>query len=157
MFGSIGSMKVLKHEQKLKQDFPEQPWRWKTIWSTDTIPDTSQTWQRPLDLYSLWSAFIVVPLILTSAMIGAFAQTWHSWLLTIFVALWFIPASATWRGIKKRLVLGASRLHIDKPFVEPGNVVNGEIEFGREVRFPEPPTIHSICEKTEFDVATSIA
>ena len=108
MFAGVWATRELKDEAKRESDFPDQPWKWKKIWSDSEIPEQSRPWQRTIDVYSLWSAAIISPLIIVTAMTGAFTEDWYSWLLLIPLGLWLIPASMTWRGLRKRQVYNST-------------------------------------------------
>ena len=116
---------------------------WKMDWAGDEIRDHSRSWQRMVDVYSLWSAAIIAPLIIA----GAFQQQWKSWLLWIYVGLWLVPASVTWKGLRKRASIGHAYLRLEKPFIEPGNVIAGVIHFDRKASIPEKARINLLCEK----------
>jgi hypothetical protein len=147
VFGSLWATRHQQFEEQMMSDFPDHPWTWKKAWSTETIPDGSRPWQSAFDAYSLWAAMILAPLLFATATTGAFARDWYAWLLLIPVGLWLIPASKSWQGIRKRWTMGAARLRIHKPFVEPGSIFAGEIVLEREVLLPEKPHVQLVCEK----------
>jgi Protein of unknown function (DUF3592) len=147
VLGGIWTIQNAKEERKLKEDFPDEPWRWKTIWARETIPEHFQGRQRAIDLYVIWSAAIITPLILVSVATGAFSSSGYAWLLLILVGLWFLPAMATWRGLRKRWSIGSTQLKLETPFGEPGRILAGEILLGSEVEIPEKAKIALICEK----------
>jgi hypothetical protein len=147
VFGGFWASRELKDEEARKAEFPDQPWKWKKIWAENWIPEQSGPWQQAIHAYTLWSAAIIVPLILSTAMTGAFTREPYSWLLFIPLGLWLLPARKSWQAIRKKQAIRSVRLQLDKPYIEPGSLLSGEILFGREVSMPERANIQLVCEK----------
>ena len=145
--GGLVATQAAKEDKQRQDRFPDQPWKWRKAWSSDKIPDSTRIWQRPIDIYTVWSALTIAPLIVATAMSGAFQRDWYAWLLVILIALWLVPASISLRGIRKRLAIGRAYFQSDEPYVAPGNVLSGMIHFQREWAMPERASVQLVCEK----------
>jgi hypothetical protein len=146
--GGLLGMRLLKREAALRERNPGEPWKWKTAWADSTIPESSTAWSRALHLYTFWSGLVIVPLIASTAMSGAFQQPGPAWLLLIFVALWAVPVSLSVRRLRQRLAIGTTRFEPKEIPAWPGGSLHGSILLEK----PLPPRgaaeVSLTCEKS---------
>ena len=86
VIGSLVGIRTAKRESALAARHPGEPWKCKLNWAESTIPESTAAGTRALIPYTIWAALIIAPLIVTTAMTGAFQTDRMAWLLMIFVA-----------------------------------------------------------------------
>ncbi len=146
--GGLISTRQAKAEAALALRFPGEPWKWKSAWAGNTIPEGSSAWKIGGHLYTLWSGAIVLTLIGGSWISGAFTQSPSAWLLLIFPALWSIPAGFSIRRIRHQFAVGNTAFEPKSLPAWPGGTFEGAILMRRP-----PPMRHSaeaelVCEKS---------
>lgn len=104
---------------------PDEPWRWRREWASNTLPEASNPWATGLRFYTIWAALVITPLIWTTAATGAFSREPASWLVGIFVLLWCIPAGFTLRHLRMRRMIGKTTLELTDCPVAPGSLLKG--------------------------------
>ncbi|MGL5018018.1 MAG: DUF3592 domain-containing protein [Luteolibacter sp.] len=147
VFAGLWGTRVIRKEAALSEKYPGEPWKWKTHWAGTTIPECPTTGRLPLFLYTLWSALIVFPLILATAMSGAFQTDRSAWLVLIFLALWCVPAWFASKRILHWLTVGKTRLELQETPAWPGGVLRGSILLAKPLPVRAVPELHLFCEK----------
>jgi hypothetical protein len=127
MLAGIASMRSQKARKQLAAAHPDAPWLWRPEWSAGPIPENSRLARLGLAAYTAWVTCIVVPLVAGTWLGGAFQREPISWVLLIFVALWCIPASISWKHFRQRMAIGAARLEMRRIPAVPGGTLSGEI------------------------------
>ncbi|MES2659552.1 MAG: DUF3592 domain-containing protein [Verrucomicrobiota bacterium] len=145
--GGFLTARAAKRDLALKDKHPDVPWKWKAIWAGPSIRESAGEWKSALHLYTFWSGLVIVPLIVTTAMTGAFQTEPMAWLLLIFVALWCLPLWASLKRFRQRLAIGSPRLELTELPAYPGGVLAGAVVLGK----PLPPRgdaeLSLVCEK----------
>lgn len=147
VIGSLVAMRTTRKEAALSENYPGQPWKWKTNWADSAIPENSAVGSKVLFSYTLWATLIILPLILTTAWSGAFQNEGKSWLLLIFVALWCIPAWLTLKRLRHRMAVGVTRFELQELPASPGNPLRGHILLTKSLPLRGDPEITLTCEK----------
>ena len=147
VLGSLFAMRITKREAALRERHPDEPWKWKAAWAESSIPESATPWNTALYLYTLWSGLVIVPLILTTALSGAFQKEGTSWLVLIFAALWAIPVWFTSQRLRHRSAVGVTRFEAQESPAWPGGTLHGAILLDK----PPPPRalaeVSLVCEK----------
>lgn len=148
VFGGILATRLRKREQDLATRHPGQPWKARSTWADESaIPESNSPWRLALHAYTVWSALIIAPLILFTALSGAYRTQPLSWLTLILVAGWMVPAwfsSRHWRHLR---AVGAVHFRPARtPFV-PGGAVEGSIVMKRPPPLRRTMEAALICEK----------
>ncbi|MES2476752.1 MAG: DUF3592 domain-containing protein [Verrucomicrobiota bacterium] len=125
--GGIMGGRVMKREAVLKESHPQEAWKWKEAWAGATIPERSGGLGRAFDLYTLWAALVIFPLLWAAGASGAFATDSKAMLLGIFFVLWCIPAGFTLRRLRKWRVLGRTRVELAEMPGWPGGRLAGSV------------------------------
>lgn len=139
--------RVIRKEAALSEKYLGEPWKWKTHWAGTTISECPTSGRLPLFLYTLWSALIVFPLILATAMSEAFQTNRSAWLVLIFLALWCVPAWFASKRILHWLTVGKTRLELQETPAWPGGVLRGSILLAKPLPVRAVPELHLFCEK----------
>ena len=147
VFGGLWGTRVMRKEAALSEKHPGEPWKWKSHWAGSTISECPTTGRLPLFLYTLWSALIISPLILATALSGAFQTDRSAWLVLIYLALWCVPAWFTSKRILHRLTVGKAWLELQETPAWPGGVLRGSILLAKPLPARAVPELHFLCEK----------
>jgi hypothetical protein len=147
VFGGLVGMRMLKKEAALSENHPGEPWKWKARWAESSIPESPAAGGKALVLYTLWSALIIFPLILATAMSGAFQTDKTVWLLMIFVVIWCIPAWHTAKRLRHRLAVGKTRFELQESPAWPGGLLRGSILLAKTLPPRAAAEIGISCEK----------
>lgn len=145
--GSILGMRKVRREAALSETHFGEPWKWKAHWTEATIPESTAPVTQALGLYTIWSALIIFPLILGTAMGGAFQTERFAWLVLVFLALWCIPAWFVSKRIRHWLAVGKTRLALQDTPAWPGGVLRGSILLARPLPLRGVPEVSVFCEK----------
>ncbi len=145
--GGIVGGRAEKREAVLKARYPQEPWKWKGMWAGSEIPEQAGRLGSAFDLYTLWAALVIFPLIWATAASGAFATDKKAWLLGIFFVLWCVPAGFTLKRIRKRRVMGSTVLELAEMPAWPGGKLAGNIVLERPLAVLENPELVLTCEK----------
>jgi len=146
--GSLLGMRTLRREAALRDRRPSEPWRWKTDWADATIPESANVWKQALHFYTLWSGLIIVPLVVATAMSGAFQRGSSAWLLMFFVALWMIPLGISIKRLRHRIAAGTVRFEPKEWPASPGGVLRGSILLGKPLPLRGNAEVTLSCEKS---------
>jgi hypothetical protein len=146
--GSLLGMRTLRREAALRDLRPAEPWRWKAAWADATIPESANVWKQALYFYTLWSGLIIVPLVVTTAMSGAFQRVSSAWLLMIFVALWMIPLWFSIKRLRHRIAAGTVRFEPKEWPASPGGVLRGVILLAKPLPLRGNTEVTLSCEKS---------
>jgi Protein of unknown function (DUF3592) len=147
VIGSLLATRTARKEAALNEKHPNQPWKWKTNWADSAIPENSSAGSKALLAYTLWAALIILPLLVTTALSGAFRTDGKSWLLMIFVALWSIPAWFSLKRLRHRMAVGETRFELQESPASPGNALRGDILLTKSLPPRGDAEIHLTCEK----------
>ena len=147
VIGSLVGMRTAKKEAALTEKHPGQPWKWKAIWAEPAIPENSSVGSKVVLAYTLWATVILLPLILTTALSGAFQTEGKSWLLMVFIALWCIPAWLTLKYLRHRMAVGVTRFELQNAPASPGNPLQGHILLSKSLPLRGTAEIDLTCEK----------
>lgn len=145
--GGIVSARSRRREDALRNQFPGEPWRWRSDWAGAAITESSGKWRMALYAYTLWSGAVILPLIAAAIAGGAFTHSAAAWLLLIFPAIWLIPAMLSVRKMRQRAAIGNARLELKSHPVPPGGTLAGEIALGKMVRALSGAEISLACER----------
>lgn len=147
VFGGFWGIGRLRREAALRERHPAEPWKWKPEWAGDSISESPASWKPVLYLYTLWSGLVIAPLILTTAMTGAFQTGSSAWLLTIFVALWAIPVSLCIKFLRQRMAVGAARFEMKETPAWPGGVLSGAVVLEKTLPLRATADVGLACYK----------
>lgn len=147
VFGSLVGMRTVKKEAALSEKHPGEPWKWKTNWAESSIPESATLWSKVLDFYTLWAALVIFPLILATALSGAFQTERSAWLLMVFVAIWCIPAWYTIKRLRHRLAVGKTRFELQESPAWPGGLLRGFILLDKALPSRGAAEVALFCEK----------
>ena len=145
--GGILAVRAAGKEKALVTNHPDEPWRWKTIWAQPAIPEEAGQWKLPLYLYTIWSGLIIVPMIVTATLNGAFQTSPWAWLLLIFVALWGLVASASLKRLRQWLAIGSPGFEMSHTPASPGGMLEGSVIFKRPPPSRGDAELSLVCEK----------
>lgn len=145
--GGLIAVRIAKKDAELVANHPGQPWKWKSNWAGSSIPESAAGWSKALYLYTLWSGLIIVPLIFTTAMTGAFQTNRMAWLLLILVALWCLPAWFSLKRFRQRLAIGVTRFEPTQSPAYPGGVLAGAIMLEKPLPMRGDAELTLTCEK----------
>lgn len=145
--GGILSGRAEKRAAALKQRHPQEPWKWKHAWAGTAIPEQAVGLGSAYDLYTLWSALVIFPLIGATAASGAFATDKWAWVLAVYIVIWCIPAGFTLKRIRKRRVMGKAVLELAEMPVWPGRRMTGHVVLEKPLPVYGDPELLLICEK----------
>lgn len=141
------SWRSRRRELALQAAHPGEPWRWRPDWAGSAITESSGKWRMALYAYTLWSGAVVLPLVVATALSGAFFREASAWLLLIFVAIWLVPAALSVRKLRQRAAIGNARLELKRHPVPPGGEAAGEVALGKSVRALEGAETSLVCER----------
>ncbi len=144
--GLIGG-RAAKCDAALKQSHPQEPWKWKQAWAGAAIPEQSATLGSAGDLYTLWSALVIFPLIFATAASGAFSTDRTVWFLGIFAVLWCVSVGFTLRRWRKRRVTGKAMLELTEMPAWPGGLLTGHVVLEKPLPVYGDPELVLTCEK----------
>ncbi len=147
VFGGLIAIRNAKQEAALRERHPGEPWKWKMNWAGPSIPESTATGTQALIPYTLWSALVIFPLILTTAMSGVFQTEKMAWLLLVFVAIWCIPGWYTVKRLRHRLAVGKTRFELQESPAWPGGLLRGSILLARPLPSRGAAEIGLFCEK----------
>jgi len=145
--GSLLGMRTMKRETALADRHPSEPWRWKLAWADASIPDARIPVGTVIHLYTLWSGLVIVPLVIATAMCGAFHRGSSAWLLMIFVVLWMIPLSFSIRRLRHRMAVGTARFEPKEWPASPGGILRGAILLDKPLPRGGAVELTLACEK----------
>ena len=145
--GGIIGGRALKRDEALKQSHPQEPWKWRAAWNGPGIPEQASGVGSSCDLYTLWAALVIFPLIAATAASGAFATDKRAWLLGIFVLIWCLPAWFTLRRFRKRRVMGTALLEMKELPAWPGGRLAGHVLLQRPLPVYGDTELVVTCEK----------
>jgi hypothetical protein len=145
--GSLVGIRTARRESALEARHPGEPWKCKLNWTEPTIPESAATGTRILVPYTIWAALVIAPLIVATALTGAFQTDHLAWLLLIFVAIWCVPAWYTLKRLRHRTAVGKTRLELQESPAWPGGLLRGHVLLAK----PPPPRgaleVSLVCEK----------
>ncbi|MGL4401113.1 MAG: DUF3592 domain-containing protein [Luteolibacter sp.] len=147
VFAAVWGTRAMRKEAALSEKYPGEPWKWKTHWAGTTISECPKNGRWPLILYTLWSALIIFPLIVATALSGAFQTDRSAWWVLVYLALWCIPAWFTSKRIRHRLAVGEGRLELQDTPACPGGVLRGSFLLAKPLPTRAVPELHLFCEK----------
>lgn len=133
--GGILGGRIAREEKQLADLHPDEPWRWKRMWSTPLIPPSPGLWRKALHAYTAWAGLVIVPLLAALAMSGAYQTSGSAWLTLIYPLLWSIPLWFTVRHLRQRLMVGSAGFESAEVPFQPGGRLRGAIVLQR----PLPP------------------
>jgi hypothetical protein len=145
--GGIIGGRATKRQAVLTAAHPQEPWKWKESWAGAAIPEQAGRLGSAFDLYTLWSALVIFPLIGAAAVSGAFGTDKWAWVLGIFGVIWCVPAGFTLKRIRKRRVVGKTELVLSEMPAWPGGRLAGNIVLERPVPALDNPELVLTCEK----------
>jgi len=147
VFGGWIGLGVQKRENSLKEQYPDEPWKWRSQWTESAIPETRTVWAKALHLYTFWSALVVFPLVFATVSSGAFQQSATAALVMIFPALWSIPAWFSMKFIRHRIAVGTTRFELADGPASPGGLLRGSIWLDKPPPMHKRGEIHLVCER----------
>jgi hypothetical protein len=147
VIGSLIGIRTARREAALVSGHPGEPWKWKLKWAEPIISESTTAATRALILYAIWAALIIAPLIVATALTGAFQTDRMAWLLLIFVAIWCVPAWYTLKRLRHWMAVGKTRLELQESPAWPGGLLRGHVLLAK----PPPPRgaleVSLVCEK----------
>ena len=143
--GGVFAVRGARKNLALVAKHPEQPWFWKSEWVQSLIPESLGGWRGALYFYTLWSGFVIFPLIAFAAMSGAFEEDENASFLFGFVILWCVPAWFSLRRFRHYLAVGAAGFEMTQLPVEPGGMLEGAIVLGRQPSFRGDAELSLMC------------
>jgi hypothetical protein len=148
VFGGLIGAGISRKEKSLKSSHPDEPWRWKRDWASDTIPERASYWAPVVHLYTLWSGLIVTPLIVATWLSGAFRENPTSLWVLVFAGLWCIPAVMSFRRLRQRQMIGKARFEASRIPIQPGSTLDGAIVLDRPLPLRAIADISLTCERS---------
>jgi hypothetical protein len=147
VIAALWGTRAMRKEAALSEKYPGEPWKWKTHWAGRTIFECPKNRRWPLIFYTLWSAFIIFPLIVATALSGAFQTDRSACWVLVYMALWSIPAWFTSKRIRHWLAVGKGTLKLQDTPVSPGSVLRGSILLAKPLPTRAVPELRFFCEK----------
>ncbi|NQX02665.1 DUF3592 domain-containing protein [bacterium] len=147
VLGGLLAMRASKTEAALRANHPGAPWKWKPEWAGPAIPETATRGGKALGIYTLWAAIVIFPLLLTTALSGAFRNGGAVWLLGIFAALWCVPAWLALRRLRHRWAVGTTRFELEPSPARPGVLLRGSIVLANPLPARGTAELCLGCEK----------
>lgn len=147
VFGGLIGVGIKKREAALKEQYPDEPWKWKSQWAESAIPETHAVWGKALHLYTFWSALVAFPLVFATLSSGAFQESATAWLVMIFPALWCIPAWFSVKFLRHRMAVGTTRFEVADGPASPGGLLRGTVWLERPPPMHKSGEIHLVCER----------
>jgi len=147
VLGGLIGARIKKRETALKDQYPDEPWKWTSQWAGAAIPETRTVWAKALHLYTLWSALVIFPLVYATISSGAFEQSATAAFVMIFPALWCIPAWFSVKFLRHRMAVGTTRFELTDGPASPGGELRGSIALDKPLPMHMSGEIHLVCEK----------
>ncbi len=147
VFGGLFGVTTSRKQAARRALAPDQPWTWTTGGATGVIPETPPAGTKAVFLYTLWSACVIAPLLVSTAHTGAFQTEPTAWLLVIFVLLWCIPAWLCIRRLRHRAAVGSARFEPQELPVSPGCLMDGAIVLEKPLPLRGTAMVTLECEK----------
>lgn len=147
VLGGLIGTRIARRENALRDQYPGQPWKWKSAWADNTIPETTTLGNRALYWYTLWAGLVILPLILATAASGAFQRERSAWWLLVFVVLWAIPGRLSLKRLRHRAAAGATFFEPAHSPAWPGGLLEGSILLAKPLPPRCQPELRLVCEK----------
>ncbi|MEI6177023.1 MAG: DUF3592 domain-containing protein [Verrucomicrobiota bacterium] len=147
VFGGLIAVGIKKRETALKEQYPDEPWKWTSQWAKSAIPENRTSRAKVLHLYTFWSALVIFPLIYATITSGAFEKSATAAFVMIFPALWCIPAWFSLKFLRHRIAVGATRFELVAGPASPGGELRGSIALDRPLPMHKSGGVHLVCEK----------
>jgi hypothetical protein len=143
----IKGSKTQIRENTLRQQYPDQPWKWKSIWAKDSIPEDRRFLRACLWTYTIWSGLVIAPLVTTISLGGFLTEPKAVSVALIFPALWSIPCWFSIKHLRQRLLVGSVFFERGSPPTQPGGQLNGLIVFERSLSVQVSAEVKLECQK----------
>ncbi len=124
--GIQGAIKA-KKEFRLREKHPDQCWKWKAAWAGAAISEEGSLGWKALFAYTFWFWLVVLPLLASVIMTGAFPQDSSSAFLIAFPLIGIAPTWLAVRRIRRQQVMGKTSLELKTWPASPGGIVQGAI------------------------------
>ncbi len=147
--GGLFAARSMKREAQLRENFPAEPWKWKSAWAESTIPEAAGFWKPAvlgLFAYVVWAGLVILPLLGAMASGHLFDERF-AWTALILPALWCIPAWMTLKRIRHWLAVGETRLDLSTRPVNPGGPLHGYLLLARPLPARTAVEYTLVCEK----------
>lgn len=145
--GGFLASRAIKKDTELRAIHPGEPWKWKPDWAGSSIPETARAWSGAYLLYTAWTALVILPLIATTLMSGAFfTEKWAS-LVLIFAFLWLLLAGVAIKRLRQRLAIGSPRFEMAVMPASPGGTLAGAIVLEKPLPLRGDAELTLTCEK----------
>ncbi|MEO5716268.1 MAG: DUF3592 domain-containing protein [Luteolibacter sp.] len=127
LFAGLLGIRETKTESRLREKYPDQPWKWKAAWAGPAISEEGSLGRKVLFAYTFWFWLVVLPLLASVIMTGVFPQNPSSAFLIAFPLIGIAPTWFALRGIRRQRAIGKTSLELKKWPASPGGVLLGSI------------------------------
>lgn len=143
-FGGLSMSRTLRKSMRLREQHPDQPWKWKPEWAGDAITPAGDALIAFIAAGG-WILLVQGPLVAAIFISGVFSETWLALLACLPALLGLLPLRAAWRRYRTRQTTGALALRLRQSPLQPGGVLEGTLHFGRALSPLIPITLTARC------------
>ncbi len=133
-----------KAEAKLREEHPEEPWRWKTAWTGESLKSWNAS--RILFLYVAWAGLHILPLIF-ACVFSEILFTKSGLLILPLLLVWGVPAWFALRHLRQQLVAGEIIFKPETWPISQSAGLRGQVMFSRPFSLRNPIEITISCAK----------
>lgn len=145
-YGGWMAKKSNKASEKLREAYPQEPWKWNARWNTSPMSESDWSINAALLPVAVWWALITVPLLAAGVVDGVFTRPAGFWMLipgVFFVAaLWMVL-----HRIRERARIGGMWVDVAVP-LRPGRETAGAWITEKPLRPHDRPMLRVFCTKT---------
>jgi hypothetical protein len=145
-YGGWRAAKSKKARERLREDYPDKPWKWNAAWNVSPMPESGWNAGGAMFVVGVWWVWITLPLLAAGVVDEVFTRSAGFWMLVpgvFFVAaVWMVL-----HQIRERARIGGMWVDMALP-LRPGRENQGAWLTGRPLRPLDMPMLKVICTKT---------
>lgn len=146
MSGGWVSVRNGKVRAKLRETYPDEPWRWNAAWNFSPIPESGWSAGKMMFPVAAWWVLITGPLLAAGMIDGVFARAERWWMLlpgVFFVAVVW----AVLHQLRERGRIGGMWVDLALP-LRPGREITGAWITGKPLHSHDSPVLNIVCRRS---------
>ena len=147
VLGGLFAIARRRRHLRLAAAHADRPWLWRPEWQEASVSWSAAQWHWGLYGFTFWAALVIAPLVVATAVSGAFARGGAPWLVLVYPTLWCIPAAFSLRLLRRQLATSRARLDLERLPVSPGSTLTGAVVLGKRLRLLADPVATLRCER----------